>query len=65
MKLDKGKGSSLNNDTSLVEFSLIYFLNSWEKLCCFDFGTIEIIYITFVIVAIINEKMIMNYIIIY
>ena len=36
---------------------------------CFDFGMIEIIYIyiyiTFVTVVIINENMIMNYIIIY
>ena len=46
-----------------------YFLNSWEKLYCFYFDTTEIIYIyiyiTFVIIAVINENMIMNYITIY
>ena len=51
-------------------FSLTYLLNSSKKFSCFYTGTTKIIYITFVIVPIINEttineNMIIKYIILY
>ena len=53
-----------------MNISLTYLLNSCKKFNCFYFGTTKIIFITFVIVPVlnettINENMIIKYITLY
>ena len=49
----------------LMLSQIFQHLNSLEKFHCFHFGMIEIIYILFVVVPIINENMIMKNITFY